>query len=69
MFKRQIQKTSKATINWGTQIPNYSRGILHIDIYSTDNKYFLTCIDKFSKFAIVQPMPSRTIIDVKPPYN
>lgn len=41
--------------------------ILHIDIFSTDKKYFLTCIDKFSKFAIVQPIVSRTIIDIEPP--
>ncbi|KAH8339635.1 hypothetical protein KR074_002912 [Drosophila pseudoananassae] len=40
--------------------------MLHIDIFSTDTKYFLTCIDKFSKFAVVQPVPSRTIEDLKP---
>lgn len=27
--------------------------MLHIDIFSTDKKYFLTVIDKFSKFAVV----------------
>jgi len=40
--------------------------MLHIDIFSTDRKYFLTCIDKFSKFAMVQPILSRTIEDLKP---
>jgi len=40
--------------------------MLHIDIFSTDKKYFLTCVDKFSKFAMVQPIPSRTIEDLKP---
>jgi len=36
------------------------------DIFSTGRKYFLTCIEKFSKFAMVQPTPSRTIEDLKP---
>lgn len=43
--------------------------MLHIDIFSTDEKYFLTCIDKFSKFAVVQPIASRTIEDTRPPLN
>jgi len=50
-----------------TPIPCYSGEILHIDIFSTDGKLFLTCIDKFSKFAIVQPIASRAIVDVKSP--
>ena len=50
-----------------TQIPTYAGEILHVDIYSTDKKYFLTCVDKFSKFAIVQPIQSRTIVDIKIP--
>lgn len=41
--------------------------MLHIDIFSTDKKYFLTCLDKFSKFAEVQYVPSRTIVDLKSP--
>lgn len=49
-----------------TPIPTYCGEILHIDIFSTGSKYFLTCIDKFSKFAIVQSLKSRTIVDVKP---
>jgi len=47
-------------------IPSCAWETLHIDIFSTDRKYFLTCIDKFSKFAVVQPIPSRTIEDLKP---
>jgi len=39
--------------------------ILHIDIFSTDKKHFLTCLDKLSKFAVVQPIASRTIIDIQ----
>ena len=50
-----------------TIIPSQVGEILHIDIFSTDKKYFLTCLDKFSKFAVVQPIASRTIIDVKIP--
>jgi len=41
--------------------------ILHIDIFSTDGTLFLTCIDKFSKFATVQAIASRAIVDVKSP--
>jgi len=37
--------------------------MVHIDIFSTDRKLFLTCVDIFSKFAIVQPVVSRTIVD------
>lgn len=40
--------------------------MLHVDIFSTGSKYFLTCIEKFSKFAIVQSIKSRTIVDIKP---
>jgi len=50
-----------------TPIPSYVGEMLHIDIFSTDKKIFLTCIDKFSKFAIVQPLISRAIIDVRAP--
>lgn len=48
-------------------IPSYTGEMLHIDIFSTDKKYFLTCIDKFSNLAIVQPILSLTITDLKPP--
>ncbi|GBP98456.1 Retrovirus-related Pol polyprotein from transposon gypsy [Eumeta japonica] len=50
-----------------TPIPSYVGEMLHIDIFSTDKKHFLTCVDKFSKFAVVQPIQSRTIIDLKIP--
>jgi len=40
--------------------------MLRIDILSTDKKFFLTCIDKFSKYAVVQAISSRTIEDLKP---
>ena len=48
-----------------TQIPAEVGQILHIDIFSTDKKYFLRCINKFSKFAVIQPIESKTISDVK----
>jgi len=41
--------------------------MLHIDIFSTNRKLFLACIDKFSKFAVVQPVTSRTIVDITGP--
>lgn len=47
-----------------TPLPFYVGEMLHIDVSSTDIKYFLTRIDKFSKFAIVQTIPSLTIIDL-----
>jgi len=46
-------------------IPKFPGEILHVDIFSTDKKHFLTCIDKFSKFAIVNLIASRSIVDVK----
>lgn len=49
-----------------TPIPSYLGEILHIDVFSTDSKFFLTCLDKFSKFAVVQTVQSRTIVDIKP---
>jgi len=50
-----------------TPIPQYTGEMLHIDIFSTDKKQFLTCVDKFSKFALVQPIISRIIVDIKGP--
>lgn len=49
-----------------TPIPSHLGETLHIDIFSTDRKLFLTCIDKFSNFAIVQLIDSRTITDIEP---
>jgi len=48
-----------------TPVPSRVGEMLHTDIFCTDRKYFLTCIDKFSKFAMVRPIPSRTIEDLK----
>jgi len=48
-----------------TPIPSYTGVLLHIDIYSTDKKIFLTCVDKLWKFSIVQPIASRTIVYVQ----
>jgi len=50
-----------------TPIPSHTGEMVHIDIFSTDRKLFLTCVDKFSKFAIVQPVVSRTIVDITAP--
>lgn len=35
-----------------------------MDIFSTAGKYFLTAVDKFSKFALTQHITSLTITDV-----
>lgn len=50
-----------------TPVPTYSGEIIHIDIYSTAGSHFLTCVDKFSKFAVIKRIKSRAIIDVKEP--
>jgi len=50
-----------------TPIPETPGEFLRIDIFSTDKKFLLTCVDKFSKFAVVQPIQSRTIEDLKTP--
>lgn len=65
--RAKYQRHPKKHIISETLIPSYAGEILHIDIYSTDRKHFLTCLDKFSKFAVVQPIQSRTINDVKLP--
>jgi len=49
-----------------TPIPSNTGEMLPIDIFSTDKKFFPTCVDKFCKFAIVQPTASRIIEDLKP---
>lgn len=49
-----------------TPIPSFPGEMLHIDIFSTDKQLFLTCVDKFSKFAVTQQVPSRSIVDVTP---
>ena len=49
-----------------TPIPSFKGEVLHIDIYNTNKLFFLTCLDKFSKFAVVRPIASRAIVDVKP---
>ena len=65
--KAKYNRHSKEHIIEETQIPSYAGEILHIVIYSTDKHSFLTCIDKFSKFAIVQHIQTRPINDVKIP--
>lgn len=47
-----------------TPIPTIVGEQIHVDIFSTDRKYFLTCLDKFSKFAIAFPIPSRNMCDI-----
>lgn len=49
------------------QFPHSIGKMLHVDIFSTNKKYFLMCVEKFLKFAMVQPIPSHTIEDVKLP--
>lgn len=39
-------------------ISSYASEILHIDFYFADKKFFPSCVDKFSKFVVVQPIQS-----------
>ncbi len=39
-----------------TRIPSRVGELVYIDIFSTAGKHFLTAVDKFSKFALVQPV-------------
>jgi len=48
-----------------TPISSRPGEILHIDIFYTDRDHFLKCLDKFSKCAIVLPILSRSIFDIK----
>ena len=64
--KAKYQRHPQKQQTGETPVPSYPGQILHIDIYNTDKKFFLTCLDKFSKFAVVKPIASRAIIDIKP---
>jgi len=57
-------KSAQKTGAWKTPIPSYTG---EIEIFSTDKKHFLTCVDKLSKFSLVQLVLSRTIVDVTGP--
>lgn len=50
-----------------TPIPQYPGHILHIDIYSTEKNLVLTAIDKFSKYAQVRILKSKSIEDIREP--
>lgn len=43
-----------------TPIPNYPCEILHIDIFDIEKQKFLSCIDKFTKFAKLFPIKNRS---------
>lgn len=49
-----------------TPIPNEPFEIVHIDIMFLEKLIFLTYIDKFSKFAQVQLVESRAVVDIAP---
>jgi RNase H-like domain found in reverse transcriptase/Reverse transcriptase (RNA-dependent DNA polymerase)/Integrase zinc binding domain len=46
-------------------IPKNPLEILHIDIYISTPNLFISAVDKFSKFGILIPIKSRTIVDVR----
>lgn len=54
--KAKYDRYPKKHILGETPIPSYPGDMLHIDIFSTDKKQFLTCIDKFSKLAVVHQL-------------
>jgi len=49
-----------------TPIPTGFGEIIHLDIFSTEGKLFMTCVDKFSKFAITKPILTKSIADITP---
>lgn len=62
-YVRQPKRTKIGS----SPIPSLPGEILHIDIFSTAKCHFITCIDKFTKFALAFPIESRSIVDVKTP--
>lgn len=50
-----------------TPIPTYSGQIVHIDIFSTNNVRVLTAVDKFSKYAVVKVIESRSVEHIRRP--
>jgi len=48
-----------------TPIPTYPCEILHIDLFTLENHKFLSCIDKFSKFAKLFPIDSKSSIHLR----
>uniref|UniRef100_A0AB38Z2N6 RNA-directed DNA polymerase n=1 Tax=Panta errantivirus TaxID=3078412 RepID=A0AB38Z2N6_9VIRU len=49
-----------------TPMPNAPFEIIHVDIMFLEKNYFLTCVDKFSKYAQVMKIDSRATVDVFP---
>jgi len=45
-LKAKYDRHPQKQILGETPIPSYTGELLHIDIFSTDKKYFLTCVDK-----------------------
>jgi len=48
-----------------TPIPNYPCEILHIDVFTLEKKIYLSCIDKFSQFAKLFPLQSKSAIHLR----
>lgn len=49
-----------------TPIPNYPYQIIHLDIFQIDSNYYLSSIDKFSKYGRMLPIKSRQAVHVGP---
>lgn len=47
-----------------TPIPNYPYQILHIDIFQIESNYYLSSIDKFSKYGRMIPIKSRHAVHI-----
>jgi len=48
-----------------TPIPNYPCEILHIDLFTIESLKFLSCIDKFLKFAKLFPIESKSAVHLR----
>lgn len=62
---KYVRHPTRATVS-PTPIPTRAGERVHVDIFSTEGKHFLTCVDKFSKYAIVQEIATRGVVDVTP---
>lgn len=57
-FAQNLERHSPNPEIGKTPILNKSEEIQYSYFFLTDNKHYLTCIDKYSKFAAVQFIPS-----------
>lgn len=79
IIKQQVQKCQTCQIAKYTRhpdkpefqevpIPTHSAQIFQIDLFTIEREWFITLIDSFTKFAMLAPIKSRAIVDIKRPF-